>query len=111
MLRSWVSYFLMLVFLVLDEIQVGRAKPGALVRGPVSLSADFWLVNANIREKAGIDKSFMWFLNLRCLCAIFGELGGRMECVGAAEKQCEREKATEMGSALSDSSVREDYAM
>ena len=34
-----------------------------------------------------------------------------MECVGAAEKQCEREKATEMGSVLSDSSVREDYAM
>ena len=109
MLRSWVSYFLMLVFLVLDEIQVGSL--GRFVRGPVSLSADFWLVNANIREKAGIDKSFMWFLNLRCLCAIFGELGGRMECVGAAEKQCEREKATEMGSVLSDSSVREDYAM
>lgn len=84
---------------------------GRFVWGPVSLSADFWLVNANIREKAGIDKSFMWFLNLRCLCAIFGELGGRMECVGAAEKQCEREKATEMGSVLSDSSVREDYAM
>ena len=41
----------------------------------------------------------------------FGELGGMMECVGAAEKQCEQEKATEMGSVLSDSSVREDYAM
>lgn len=104
-----------LCFLYLRRYRTGRKSDvwGVLYEVQCHYLPIFWfdLVRANIREKAGIDKSFMWFLNLRCLCAIFGELGGRMECVGAAEKQCEREKATEKGSVLSDSSVREDYAM